>query len=51
MMEFKRLYDGYFVGTDSTSPINLSLNDFEKNKLEYATSFIKKYNVILLFLI
>ena len=43
MMEFKRLYDAY-VGKNS----ELSFEEFEKNSVEFAKTFVKEYNVTLL---
>lgn len=41
MMEFKRLYDAAFN-------VNLSIDELEKNKFEFAKSFTDKFNVTLL---
>ena len=43
MMEFKRLYDAH-VGKNS----ELSFEEFEKNSVELAKTFVKEYNVTLL---
>lgn len=43
MMEFKRLYDAH-VGKSS----ELSFEEFEKNSVELAKTFVKEYNVTLL---
>jgi NAD(P)H-hydrate repair Nnr-like enzyme with NAD(P)H-hydrate dehydratase domain len=46
MIEFKRLYDA-FVGVNETVGVNQTV-EFEKNSVEHAKTFVKKYNVTLL---